>query len=152
MSPAPERPTPSGWPRVAPSVFYDDAPTAIDFLTRAFGFEVRLRCDGEEGRVDHAELTYGDGLVMLATGGALDGRPGGELLRSPRTLGGVNTQSLCVFVDDVDAHCETARAAGAQIETEPFTQDYGEDYWADRSYLALDPEGHRWWFLQRMRG
>ncbi len=71
--------------------------------------------------------------------------------QSPRTVGGANTQSLVIYVDDADAHCERARAAGAEITVEPATQDYGEGYWVDRSYGALDPEGHHWWFLQRLR-
>ena len=50
-----------------------------------------------------------------------------------------------------DAHCARARAAGAKIHQEPKTTDYGEDYWADRSYEAEDPEGHRWWITQRVR-
>ena len=54
-------------------------------------------------------------------------------------------------VDDADAHCERARAAGAVIATEPATQDYGEGYWADRGYEARDLEGHHWWFMQRLR-
>jgi uncharacterized glyoxalase superfamily protein PhnB len=62
-----------------------------------------------------------------------------------------NTQSLCVYVDDVDAHCERARAAGAKIIREPKTTDYGDKYWTDRSYGAVDPEGHLWWFMQRLR-
>ena len=64
---------------------------------------------------------------------------------------GVNTQVLCVIVDDVDAHCERARAAGARILDEPMTADYGEGYWVDRSYRAVDLEGHHWWFMQRLR-
>ena len=44
------------------------------------------------------------------------------------------------------------RAAGARIVDEPTVHDYGEDYWADRSYGAVDPEGHFWWFTQRIRG
>jgi len=71
--------------------------------------------------------------------------------KSPRALGGANTQSLCVYVDEVDAHCKTARAAGAKIVEEPTTHDYGEEYWADRSYRAEDLEGHQWWFMQRVR-
>lgn len=57
-----------------------------------------------------------------------------------------------VYVDDVDAHCARARAEGATIVDEPALHDYGEEYWADRSYGAVDPEGHLWWFSQRMRG
>ena len=56
-----------------------------------------------------------------------------------------------VFVDDAAAHCARARAAGAKIFEEPAIHDYGEDYWADRSYGAIDPEGHLWWFTERVR-
>ena len=54
-------------------------------------------------------------------------------------------------VDDVEAHCAQARAAGARITDEPQVHDYGEDYWADRSYGCHDLEGHHWWFTQRLR-
>lgn len=70
--------------------------------------------------------------------------------RSPKQLDGYNTQSLCLFVDDVDAHCEHARKHGATIHREPRTDDYGDDFWADRTYGAIDPEGHMWWFMQRI--
>jgi len=70
---------------------------------------------------------------------------------SPLTAAG-NTQSLMLYVDDVDAHCERARTHGAKVIDEPKMRDYGEDYWADRSYGAIDPEGHLWWFTQRLRG
>jgi uncharacterized glyoxalase superfamily protein PhnB len=66
-------------------------------------------------------------------------------------VGGANTQQICVFVDDVDAHCAHARQRGAQVVRGPATSDYGDDYWSDRSYGALDPEGHLWWFMQRLR-
>ena len=55
-------------------------------------------------------------------------------------------------MDDVDVHCQRARAAGAKIVEEPVTNDYGEEYWADRTYRAEDLEGHQWWFMQRVRG
>jgi uncharacterized glyoxalase superfamily protein PhnB len=71
--------------------------------------------------------------------------------RSPRSLGGANTQALAVFVDDVDAHCASARAQGVKILEGPVTHDYGEAYWADRTYRAEDLEGHQWWFMQRVR-
>ena len=57
----------------------------------------------------------------------------------------------CFHVEDVDAHCARSRAAGARIVREPTTSDYGEDYWSDRTYEAVDPEGHHWYFIQRMR-
>ena len=88
--------------------------------------------------------------MIGSTGGKVD-RPGGLPCTSPRALGGANTQVLCVCVDDVDAHAARARRAGAIIREEPTTNDYGEEYWADRSYRAEDPEGHQWFFMQRVR-
>ena len=142
---------PQGWPRISSAVFYDDAGKAIDFLCRAFGFEVRLKIEGEGGRIEHSELVLGEGLVMVSSPGGSSERKVPVPGRSPRSVGGVNTQMLGVFVDDADAHCARARAAGAKIIDQPTTSDYGEDYWSDRSYEAVDPEGHHWWFSQRLR-
>jgi uncharacterized glyoxalase superfamily protein PhnB len=146
------KPTPKGWPRISASVFYDDASKAIDWLCGAFGFEVRLRIEGEGGRIEHSELTFGEGLVMVGSAGGKSTRPDPLPGRSPRSLGGANTQTLCICVDDVDAHCTRARAAGATIREEPTMNDYGAEYWSDRTYRAEDPEGHQWYFMQRMRG
>src|SRR5437773_3207851 len=106
---------PQGWPRITAAVFYDDAAKAIDWLCRAFGFEVRLKIEGEGGRIEHSELTFGEGLIMVGTAAGKSARPGREHFASPRSTGGANTQTLCIFVDDADAHCERARAAGATI-------------------------------------
>lgn len=149
-SPCREPPHP-GWPRIASALFYDDAAAAIDWLVEAFGFTVRLKIVGAGGRIDHSELELGGGLVMVASATRPD-RPDRAFGRSPRTLDGANTQSLCVVVDDPDAHCARARAAGATILDEPTTQDHGADYGALRSYCAVDPEGHHWWFLRQVRG
>src|SRR3954469_21735699 len=145
------KPTPPDWPRVSVGVFYDDAAAAIDWLCRAFGFEVRLKVEGDGGRIEHSELTYGDGLIMVATEGPRPGRPHVELLRSPKTLGGQTTQTLMLYVDDVDAHFARARDAGAVLSSDPKVTDYGKDYWADKSYGATDLEGHQWWFSERVR-
>jgi uncharacterized glyoxalase superfamily protein PhnB len=143
---------PQGWPRISSALFYEDPQKAIDFLCEAFGFEVRLKVEGEGGRIEHSELTFGEGLVMVGHSGGSSHREDDPLpTKSPRALGGVNTQSLCVCVDDADAHCARARAAGARVLDEPTTTDYGEDYWADRTYRALDTEGHQWFFMQRVR-
>lgn len=142
---------PKGWPRISSSVFYDDAAAAIDWICRVFGFEVRLRIEGEAGRIEHSELVFGDGLIMVSSAGGKAERPVPVPGASPRAVQGNNTQMLCIFVDDVDAHCAHARASGARIIDEPSTQDYGDDYWSDRSYRAEDLEGHHWWFMQRMR-
>jgi uncharacterized glyoxalase superfamily protein PhnB len=143
----PQNPTPSNWPRISSALYYDDARAAIDWLCRAFGFSVRLLIDGEGGGVEHSELLYGEGLIMV-------GQPKPEKFPqalSPSRVGGANTQSMMVYVDDVEAHCARARAAGAVIVKEPSTVDYGEEYWMDRGYECRDIGGHHWWFYQRLR-
>ena len=143
------KPTPSGWPRLSSSVFYDNPRAAIDWLCRAFGFELRLKVEGDDGVIHHSELCFGEALIMVSgTGGK---EPWQALYRSPQATGGWITQSSALFVDDVDAHHRRALAAGAKVIREPITNDYGEDYWVDRSYGALDLEGHLWWFMQRIR-
>jgi uncharacterized glyoxalase superfamily protein PhnB len=143
------KPTPPGWPRISTSLCYEDASKAIDWLCRAFGFEVRLKVEGEAGRIEHSELTFGEGVIMLGDlHGKLEKFP---YRRSPSQVGGINTQNMMVYVDDVEAHCQQARAAGAKIRTEPKTTDYGEGYWTDRGYECEDIGGHRWWFCQRLR-
>lgn len=140
------KPTPPGWPRISSALYYDDAAKAIDWLCRAFGFEVRLKVEGAGGRIEHSELVYGEGLVMVS--GPKEKFP---QVRAPSQVGGANTQNLMVYVDDVEAHCERAREAGAVIVSEPETHDYGEDYWTDRGYECRDLGGHHWWFYQRMK-
>ncbi len=120
---------------VTPYLLYEDAAAALDFLSHAFGFEELGRITGPGGRVDHAEMRLGDGEVHL-------GQP--REPTSPNRLGGTAVQ-LYVYVPDVDAHCTRARAAGAEIVDEPADQEYG-----DRRYHARDPEGHSWYFAQRL--
>lgn len=141
---------PKGWPRMSASVFYEQPHAAIDWLCKAFGFELRLKVEGDSGDIAHSELTYGEALVMV--GGARGQEPWQAMYRSPQSIGGGITSALCFHVEDVDAHHAVAVAAGAKIVREPLTNDYGDDYWSDRSYGALDLEGHLWWFMQRMRG
>jgi len=145
------KPTPTAWPRISASVFYRDAPGMIDWLCRAFGFSLKLKVEGEGGCIVHSELTYGDGLVMVGEERSGAAARFATPHLSPLSAGG-NTQNLMVYVDDVDEHCAQARAAGARIVAEPALHDYGDEYWADRSYGAQDPEGHLWWFSQRIRG
>lgn len=144
------KPTPPSWPRISSALFYDDPAAAIAWLERAFGFKTRIRVDGPDGSIVHSELEYGEGLIMV--GGVT--RPAGradDRRVSPRAIAGRNTQSIFIYVDDVEAHCAQARAAGAIIVQEPETHDHGEGYWVDRSYEAVDPEGHRFWFAERLR-
>ena len=142
------KPTPKGWPRISASIYYREASKMIEWLCQAFGFEILIKVEGEAGRIEHSELTFGESLIMVSS--EKTGEQYGVEQRSPLSLNGT-TQGLLVFVDDVDAHCTHARAAGAKITDEPKVHDYGEEYWADRSYAAVDPEGHLWWFTMRVR-
>jgi uncharacterized glyoxalase superfamily protein PhnB len=141
---------PKGWPRMSASIFYADPNAAIDWLCKAFGFELRLKVEGDGGEIAHSELMLEEALVMV--GGTSGNEPWQTIYRTPQAIGGGITQAMCFHIDDVDAHHARALAAGAKIMREPRTSDYGDDYWADRSYGALDPEGHLWWFMQRVRG
>ncbi len=146
------KPTPAGWPRISPGIYYREPARMIDWLCEAFGFEIKLKVEGEDGRIEHSELTFGpDGLIMVGEEMSGEARRFETTRLSPMNAG-CNTQNLMVYVDDADAHCERARKAGARIVAEPELHDYGDDYWADRSYGAIDPEGHLWWFTQRIRG
>jgi uncharacterized glyoxalase superfamily protein PhnB len=142
------KPTPPGWPRISSALYYEDPSKAIDWLCRAFGFEVRLKVEGDGGRIEHSELAFGEGLVMV---GGTHKREKFPYVRAPRDVGGGNTQNMMVYVDDVEAHCKRAREAGATIVSEPQTHDYGEDYWTDRGYECEDVGGHHWWFYERLR-
>ncbi len=140
------KPTPPDWPRISTSLYYDEAGEAIDWLCRAFGFEVRLKVEGEGGRIEHSELEYGEGLIMVS-----ESKGSMPHSASPSQVGGANTQNLMVYVDDVEAHQARAREAGAAMVGEMKTSDYGEDYWSDRGYLCRDIGGHHWYFAQRLR-
>jgi len=137
------KPSPAGWPRISTALIYEDPRAAIDWLCKAFGFEIRLLVETGDGGLAHSELVYGDGVIMVS---GEDARP---YFRSPARAGGC-TQTLQVYVDDVEAHCAQARAAGATIAEELKTTEYGADYWSDRSYGAVDCGGHHWWFTQRL--
>ncbi len=140
------QPTPPDWPRISTSLYYERANEAMDWLCRAFGFEVRLKVEGDGGRVEHSELAYGEGVIMVS-----DFKDKYPFRRCPNQVDGINTQNMMVYVDDVEAHAKRAREAGARIVVELETHDYGEEYWSDRGYECIDLGGHHWWFMQRLR-
>lgn len=123
---------------VIPCLRYRDAPAAIAWLVEAFGFEPQLVVPGAEGRIDHAQLTFGGGMIML--GSVADGDYH-RLMKQPDEIGGANTQSLCVVVPDTDALHARAVAAGAEIVFPLSDKDYG-----GRDFTCRDPEGHLWTF------
>jgi uncharacterized glyoxalase superfamily protein PhnB/DNA-binding XRE family transcriptional regulator len=135
---------PAGWPRITPTLLYDDSKAALPWLCDAFGFTVRIEVPGPGGQIVHSELMLGDGVIMVgntAHSASADGR-----FVSPRTIGGKTTQSLFVFVDDLDEHHARAKAAGAKIVQE-IQSGYGF-----RRYRALDIEGHEWCFAVKSEG
>jgi uncharacterized glyoxalase superfamily protein PhnB len=127
-------------PTLGSALAYKDPRAAIDWLQKAFGFEPAMIIVNEDGSVAHSELSFGDGYVMV-------GGEWAEHIKSPANIGGWNTQTIHVqLTDGIDAHCERARAAGAGIVAEPEDQFYG-----DRTYRCMDPEGHMWTFGQTLR-
>ena len=122
---------------IIPIVRYENAPSMINWLCDAFGFARHLVVDDGAGGIAHAQLTRGNAMIML--GSARDDEFG-RLQSTVRALGGV-TQSAYIVVDDVDALCEQARAAGAEIALEPKDEDYG-----GRLFSCRDPEGQLWNF------
>ena len=148
------KPPPKGWPRISTTLFYEDRAGAIDWLTRAFGFDIRLKVEGDggRGRIEHSELGYGEGPIMVGGTGKCTGGPDNAYQHAPSNLRGANTQVMCVHVDAVDAHCAQAENAGSKIVRALTTTDYGADYWTDRTYECVDPEGHHWYFMQRLSG
>jgi uncharacterized glyoxalase superfamily protein PhnB len=121
--------------KVFPALRYQDAPAAIDWLCRAFGLEKQLVIPGPNGTISHAQLKFGPDYIMLGSS-----KDDSLRLKSPRELGGV-TQSIYIYIADVDAHHDRAKAAGAEILVPLQNTDYGS-----REYSARDPEGHIWHF------
>lgn len=119
---------------VYPSLTYDDAAAAIEWLCRAFGFTKRLVVPGDDGRVEHSELSLGNAVIMVSSPKAEFNRVG------PRAACGLS-QALSLYVADPDAHHVAAMAAGAT----PVRPLQDEDYGA-RGYMVEDPEGHLWYF------
>ena len=122
---------------VTPVLPYRDVRAAIEFLTRAFGFAEKAVYHGMDGVVVHAELTLGNGMVLLD---AVKESSFSKHLVRPAAAGGVTMTVYCV-VADTDIHFAKASAAGAEIVRAPVTRDYG-----GRDYTAEDPEGHLWTF------
>ena len=119
---------------------YKDPKAAFRWLEEAFGFEPLMVILDNEGNLAHSEMMFGHCVVMVGTEWT-------EKHRSPKSIDGVNTQTVHVQLEeDLDAHCERARKAGAKIMQEPQTQFYG-----DRTYRCTDPEGHIWSFGQTVQ-
>ena len=109
---------------------------AIEWLCRVFGFEKHLVVPGDNGTIAHAQLSFGNGMIML---GSVQDDEHGRLIKQPDEIGGAETQSSYVIVTDADAVYESAKNAGAEIVMEIADQDYG-----GRLFSCRDLEGHLW--------
>lgn len=121
-------------------VFYKDPMAALTFLEQAFGFRRSMLVTDRSGSLVHSEMRFADAYLIIDSEWSDD-------VASPASVGGKNTQAVYLRLEQgLDAHCERARAAGADIVQEPADQFYG-----DRTYRARDPEGHIWTFSQTVR-
>jgi uncharacterized glyoxalase superfamily protein PhnB len=132
---------------ITPVLFYRDPIAAIRFIEQAFGFEVAMLMTDDQGRLGHSELNYDGAAISVGGEWQSEALLGPARMRSPASLDGAGSQFLRISLSEpIDQHCERARAAGARITQAPEDQFYGE-----RTYRALDPEGHVWNFAQKVR-
>jgi uncharacterized glyoxalase superfamily protein PhnB len=131
---------PPGVQHLTARIAYENPTAALEFLQRAFGFPERTtaRLEGKGGLIIVAEVQIGDSYLMIGPAGA-------HAIASPKSTG-LSTESLMVYVDDIDEHFRNAKAQGALIVEEPSDQ-----YWGDRRYETRDLEGHLWFFHQRTK-
>lgn len=131
----------SDWrPQLMSAVVYRDPKAALGFLEAAFGFELFMLIEDEQGNLAHSEMRFGDAAIMV-------GYEWSDPYKSPASIGGKVTQSVAIHIDsDIHAHCALARAAGMEILSEPALQFYG-----DSTYRCRDPEGHIWTVSQTVR-
>jgi uncharacterized glyoxalase superfamily protein PhnB len=115
---------------------YRDAPAAIDWLVRVFGFEKNLIVPNNKGGIAHAQLSLGGGMIMLSS---VADTPFGRHMKQPDEVGGIETQSAYLVVTDADKIHARAVAAGSKIVVAIKDEDYG-----GRGFACLDPEGHLW--------
>lgn len=123
---------------IIPTLKYEDAAAAIEWLCAAFGFQKHLVVPSDTGVILHAQLTFGSGMIML---GSVRDSAFDQLQKTPKAVGGVGTQSAYIIVDDVDAHYRQALRFNADIVLQPEDQAYG-----GRMYSCRDNEGHLWNF------
>jgi uncharacterized glyoxalase superfamily protein PhnB len=125
---------------VIPCLRYRDAPAAIEWLCSTFGFNKQAVYPNSDGTIAHAQLTFGNGMIML--GSAVEkATEWGKLIKQPDQIGGAETQSAYLIVSDADVLYARAKAAGAEIVIDIKDEDYG-----GRGFSCRDIEGHLWSF------
>ena len=123
---------------IIPTMRYKNVRKAIDWLCNAFGFEKHLIVEGENNTISHAQLTYGNSMIML---GSENENEYGKLVKTPESLQGNNTQAPYIVVENIDEHYERAVAAGAKILIDIKDEEYG-----GRGYTCKDTEEYIWNF------
>jgi uncharacterized glyoxalase superfamily protein PhnB len=123
---------------VIPCLRCRDAQAAIEWLCHAFGFEKHLVVPGEGGTIAHAELSFGNGMIML---GSVKKSEFDRLMKQPDEIGGTETQTPYVIVSNSDEMYARAKAAGAKIVLDIKDEDYG-----GRGFSCRDLEGRLWSF------
>ena len=121
---------------VIPGMAYRNAPAAIEWLCRVFGFEKHAVHPGPNNTIMHAELTLGDGMIML---GSVSDNEYSRFVKRPDEIGGAETHSVSLIVSDADAICARAKAAGAEMLFDIEDKPYG-----GRGFTCRDPQGHIW--------
>jgi uncharacterized glyoxalase superfamily protein PhnB len=121
---------------VVPCMRYRDAPAAIEWLCDTFGFEPQLVVPNEDGSIAHAQLSFGNSMVMLSS---VFDTEFGRLMKQPSEVGQFVTQSSYLVVNDADLVYGRALEAGAKILLDIKDEEYG-----GRGFTCRDPEGHIW--------
>jgi uncharacterized glyoxalase superfamily protein PhnB len=122
---------------IIPSVRYRDAHAGIAWLEKVLGLQRQAVFEGPDGRVAHAQLTYGGGMLMI---GSTDTSPHAARWVQPDEIGDRETAGMCLIVEDCEAAYQKAKAAGAEIVGELHEPEYG-----GKAFNCKDPEGHVWW-------
>ena len=122
---------------VIPGLRYRNAKAMIEWLVEAFGFEKQAIYEGPNGVVMHAQLIFGNGMIMI--GSVDNGTPSSKLLKQPDEIGGAETQTPYLVVADIDALYAGAKAAGAKMVMDLEEKEYG-----GKAFSCVDPEGHVW--------
>jgi len=122
---------------VIPALRYRNAKAMIEWLVTAFGFEKQAVYAGADGAVMHAQLTFGNGMIMI--GPVDNAAPAAKLFKQPDEIGGAETQSPCLIVSDIDAIYAQAKTAGARMVLDLEEKGYG-----GKAFSCADPEGHIW--------
>jgi len=117
-------------PNIFPAFRYQDAPAALAWLAKAFGFKKLMEHPMPDGSIAHAEMSLGPGVIML-----------GSTRADPNNPWAAVKQGIYIYVADVDAHYKLAKAAGAQI-----VRDLQDTSYGSREYSVRDPEGFLWSF------